>query len=105
MDEAQGCARVKVQYGDSDQSIELKDGYGVFGGGWERPANVFTAAESFNKQLKRKATTRHSQSPGGYGEESSAQAEARARADTKIKMERFLKIWSWMKEILGIKVN
>lgn len=41
-----------------------KDGYGVFGGGWERPANVFTAAKSFNKQLKRKSTIRHDQSPG-----------------------------------------
>lgn len=41
-----------------------KDGYGVFGGGWERPANVFTAAKSFNKQLKRQAATRHNQSTG-----------------------------------------
>ena len=32
-----------------------KEGYGVFGGGWERPANVFMAAKAFNKQLKRQA--------------------------------------------------
>lgn len=32
-----------------------KEGYGVFGQGWERPANVFVAAKSFNKQIKRKA--------------------------------------------------
>ncbi|KAL1352826.1 hypothetical protein HN51_016805 [Arachis hypogaea] len=85
MDEARGCARVKVQYGDTDQNIEVsiescpvnciywvkreelavlefliqpqpKAGYGVFGGGWERPANIFTAAESFKKQLRRQAT-------------------------------------------------
>lgn len=27
-----------------------KKGYGVFGGGWERPANVFMAAKAFSKQ-------------------------------------------------------
>ncbi|XP_020220021.1 chaperone protein dnaJ C76, chloroplastic [Cajanus cajan] len=134
MDEAHGCARVKVQYGDNDQSIEVsvescpvncihwvereelavlefliqpqpKDGYGVFGGGWEKPANVFTAAKSFNKQLKRKAATRPNQSPGGTVEESPAQAEARARADMKIKMESFLKIWNWVKQTLGMNIN
>lgn len=29
-----------------------KVGYGIYGQGWERPANVFMAAKSFNKQLK-----------------------------------------------------
>ncbi|KAK7339559.1 hypothetical protein VNO77_20233 [Canavalia gladiata] len=130
MDEALGCARVKVQYGDNDQNIEVsvescpvncihwveteelpvlefliqpqpKDEYGVFGGGWERPANVFTAAESFSKQLKSKAASGHDRSAGGTAEESPAQAEARARASAKIKMESFLKIWNWMKETLG----
>lgn len=28
-----------------------KEGYGVFGGGWEIPANVFMAAKVFTKQL------------------------------------------------------
>lgn len=32
-----------------------KEGYGVFGGGWERPENVFMAAQAFKKELKRKA--------------------------------------------------
>lgn len=32
-----------------------KKGYGVFGGGWERPANVFMAAKAFNKQLQQQA--------------------------------------------------
>lgn len=32
---------------------KLKEGYGVFGQGWERPSNIFAAAKSFNKQLKR----------------------------------------------------
>jgi hypothetical protein len=34
-----------------------KEGYGVFGGGWERPANVFMAAKSFTKQLNQQAGT------------------------------------------------
>lgn len=29
-----------------------KEGYGVFGGGWERPANVFMAAKLYKKQLE-----------------------------------------------------
>lgn len=28
-----------------------KMGYGIYGQGWERPANVFMAAKSFNKEL------------------------------------------------------
>ncbi|KAJ1412163.1 DnaJ domain containing protein [Sesbania bispinosa] len=125
MDDALGCARVKVQDGDSDQKIEVsvescpvncihwvdteelpvlefliqpqpKEGYGVFGGGWERPENVFKAAKSFNKQLKRQAESGYNQrSSGGTAEESPAQAEARAHASMKIRMESFLKIWNW----------
>ncbi|KAK7293434.1 hypothetical protein RJT34_16299 [Clitoria ternatea] len=134
MDEALGCARVKVQYGDNYKNIEVsveacpvncihwveteqlrvlefliqpqpKDEYGVFGGGWERPANVFVAAESLNKQLKRKEETRHNQCNGGAVEETPAQAKARAHANMKIKMESFLKIWNWVKETFGININ
>ncbi|XP_024182123.1 chaperone protein dnaJ C76, chloroplastic isoform X2 [Rosa chinensis] len=83
-DESLGCARVKLQYGDDDLKIEVSvdscpvncihwvereelpvlefliqprptEGHGIFGGGWERPANVFMAAKSFNKQLKEEA--------------------------------------------------
>lgn len=32
-----------------------KEGYGVFGGGWERPANVFMAAKLYKKQLEQAA--------------------------------------------------
>lgn len=42
---------------------------------------------------------------GGTFEESPAQAEAQARADMKIKMEGFLKIWNWVKETLGMNIN
>ncbi|KAG6659532.1 chaperone protein dnaJ C76, chloroplastic-like [Carya illinoinensis] len=129
MDEALGCARVKVQYGDDDQNIEVsvdscpvncihwvdredlavlefliqpqpKEGYGVFGGGWERPANVFMAANSFSKQLKQEAgTPRNARATAD--EETPAQAEARANASMKIKMERISRLWNWVNEILG----
>ena len=36
-----------------------KEGYGVFGGGWERPKNVFVAAKSFNKQLQQQTINKH----------------------------------------------
>ncbi|XP_019418778.1 PREDICTED: uncharacterized protein LOC109329540 [Lupinus angustifolius] len=135
MDEAHGCARVKVQYGDNDQNIEVsvescpvnciywveaeelavlefliqpqpKEGYGIFGGGWKKPENVFKAAESFRKQLKREAATRQDQrTGGGTDEESHAQAEARAHATMNIKLESFLKTWKWVKETLGMDIN
>jgi hypothetical protein len=30
-----------------------KEGHGVFGGGWERPGNVFAAAKNFARRLER----------------------------------------------------
>jgi len=30
-----------------------KEGHGIFGGGWERPRNVFAAAKNFAKRLER----------------------------------------------------
>ncbi|XP_054791298.1 chaperone protein dnaJ C76, chloroplastic-like isoform X2 [Prosopis cineraria] len=128
MDEALGSARVKVQYGDDDQNIEVsvescpvncihwveteelavlefliqpqpKKGYGVFGGGWERPANVFSAAKAFNKQLERKAAAGYSQSSGETTvEESPAEAQARAQASLEIKMGGLFKLWKWVTE-------
>ncbi|XP_022741907.1 uncharacterized protein LOC111293438 [Durio zibethinus] len=108
MDEAHGCARVRVQYGDDDQKINVsvdscpvncihwvdreelavlefliqpqpKEGYGVFGGGWERPANVFVAAKAFNKQLKQQAEAQGRQRNGRVTveEETPDQAEAK----------------------------
>ncbi|KAI4350662.1 hypothetical protein L6164_005095 [Bauhinia variegata] len=134
MDEAVGSARVKVQYGDANQKIEVsvescpvnciywveteelaalefliqpqpKEGYGVFGGGWERPKNVFTAAKSLNQQLKRQAETGNNQRTGGDFEETSAQAEARANASMKMKMGSVLKIWNWVKDTFGMNAN
>ncbi|KAK8534060.1 hypothetical protein V6N12_047458 [Hibiscus sabdariffa] len=129
MDEPDGCARVKVQYGDDDHKIDIsvescpvncihwvdseelavlefltqpqpKEGYGVFGGGWERPANVFMAAKAFGKQLKQQ-----SQDAGRVKveeeEETPAQAEARSGASMKLKMERFRAFWSKFEPFFG----
>uniref|UniRef100_A0A2N9FUE4 J domain-containing protein n=1 Tax=Fagus sylvatica TaxID=28930 RepID=A0A2N9FUE4_FAGSY len=130
MDEALACARVKVQYGDDEQKIEVsvescpvncihwvdreelavlefliqpqpKEAYGVFGGGWERPANVFMAAKSFSKQLKQQAATEHYQTRATREEETPAQAEARANAIRKLKMDRFSRFQNWVKEIFS----
>ena len=40
---------------------QQKEGHGIFGGSWERPANVFMAAKSFNKQLKEEAGNENNQ--------------------------------------------
>lgn len=42
------------------------DAYGVFGGGWKRPANVFMAAKAFNKQLKEQAVADHKHRNGTH---------------------------------------
>ncbi|PON41593.1 DnaJ domain-containing protein [Parasponia andersonii] len=132
MDEALGCARVKVQYGDDEQKIEVSidscpvnciywveseelpvleflikpqpnEGYGVFGGGWERPKNVFVAAKSFNKQQEQQATNENQHTNASHEEETPAQAEARANASKKIEMERFSRLWNWARE--AIRMN
>ncbi|KAG5527220.1 hypothetical protein RHGRI_028203 [Rhododendron griersonianum] len=128
MDEALGCARVKVQYGDDDTKIEVsvdscpvncihwvekeelqvlellirpqpKEGHGIFGQGWERPKNVFMAAKAFNKQQKHEGM--HHQRNATGEEETPAQAEARASASIKLQMEKFSGIWNWVNEFLG----
>ncbi|XP_038715331.1 chaperone protein dnaJ C76, chloroplastic-like [Tripterygium wilfordii] len=133
MDEVLGCARVRVQYGDDDKNLEVavdscpvncifrveseelpvlelliqpqyKEGYGVFGGGWERPANVFKAAESFKKQQKRQQhTDRHYQRNAwtAVDKETPAQAEARANATVRMKMEIFSRIWDLLIKAFG----
>lgn len=127
-DEALGCARVKLQYGDDEQKIEVsvdscpvncihwvekeelpvlefliqpqpKEGFGIFGGGWERPANVFMAAKSFNKQTHNENQGRNSRASTVEEEETPAQAKARADASRKINMEAasglFSRFWQW----------
>ncbi|KAF8010953.1 hypothetical protein BT93_J1552 [Corymbia citriodora subsp. variegata] len=128
MDEELGCARVKVQYGDDEQKLEVsvescpvncihwvekeelgllefltqpqqKDGYGVFGGGWERPLNVFMAAKTLSKQLEEQPVT----ATAATEEETPAQAKARADASMRIKMEKFSTFWKLI-ELFGLNM-
>ncbi|KAL7140771.1 hypothetical protein ABFS83_08G009000 [Erythranthe nasuta] len=128
MDEAFGTARVKVQYGDNDEKIEIsvdscpvncihwvdkedlavlehlikpqpKVGYGIYGQGWERPANVFMAAKSFKKEsIPKQENQRNAKSAE---KETPAQAKARENAYRELKKGSFDRIWSWMKKITG----
>ncbi|KAK1423267.1 hypothetical protein QVD17_18564 [Tagetes erecta] len=129
MDETTGCARVGVQFGDDDTSIEVavescpldcihwvereelavleylniprpKQGYGVFGQGWERPVNVFMAAKTFKKHLKQEqAESLRRNVRQDVEQETEAQAQAREKASLKLKMERFAGLWEWMKKV------
>ncbi|XP_044466477.1 chaperone protein dnaJ C76, chloroplastic-like [Mangifera indica] len=124
MDEAMGCARVRVQYGDREEKLEVsvescpvncihwvnreelavlefltqpqpKKGYGVFGGGWERPANVFMAAKAFSKQQ----LNQQSEAQSTVEKETPAQAEARVNASKKLERERFSGVWNFFKQV------
>ncbi|KAJ6754257.1 CHAPERONE PROTEIN DNAJ C76 CHLOROPLASTIC [Salix purpurea] len=130
LDKSTGCARVRTQYGDDEHKIEVsvescpvnciywvdreelallefltqpqpKQGYGVYGQGWEKPANVFMAAKTLSKQLRQQAENNHNSVRTAVEEETPAQAEARANASLKIKMESFSKIWDSLNEIFG----
>ncbi|PQQ14249.1 uncharacterized protein Pyn_36264 [Prunus yedoensis var. nudiflora] len=87
-----------------------KEGFGIFGGGWERPANVFMAAKSFNKQTYNENHGRNSRASTVEEEETPAQAKARADASRKINMEAasglFSRFWQWQnKPFWGEKVE
>lgn len=129
MDEIVGCARVNVQFGDDDSSIEVavescpmdcihwvereelavleylntprpKQGYGVFNQGWERPANVFMAAKTLEKQMKQQEAESQQRNVRSDAEqETAAQAQAREYASMKLKMEKFSGLWEWIKKI------
>ncbi|PWA85520.1 dnaJ domain-containing protein [Artemisia annua] len=128
MDETVGCARVNVQFGDDDTSIEVavescpmdcihwvereelavleylntprpKQGYGVFNQGWERPANVFMAAKTLEKQMKQEAESQQRNVRSDVEQETVAQAQAREYASMKLKMEKFSGLWEWIKKI------
>ncbi|KAG8384853.1 hypothetical protein BUALT_Bualt04G0161600 [Buddleja alternifolia] len=131
MDEAFGTARVKVQYGDDDETIKVsvdscpvncihwvdteelealeyliqpqpKTGHGIYGQGWERPANVFLAAKSFNKQSKNQEKKQQEYAhESSEEEETPAQAKARESAYMELNVGSFARIWGWMKKITG----
>ncbi|KAK4477373.1 hypothetical protein RD792_016594 [Penstemon davidsonii] len=129
MDESLGTAHVKVQFGDDDVRIETsvdscpvncihwvdaeelrvleyliqpqpKPGYGIYGQGWERPANVFMAAKYFNKQsMEQEKKQKYAQRT--KEEETPAQARARESAYMELKNGNFARFWSWMKKSIG----
>ncbi|KAL8248689.1 hypothetical protein R6Q59_005557 [Mikania micrantha] len=129
MDETTGSARVSVQFGDDEASIEVavescpldcihwvereelavleylntprpKQGYGVFGQGWERPENVFMAAKTFQNHLKQQqAESQRRSARRDVEQETEAQAQARESASLKLKMERLSGFWEWMKKV------
>ncbi|KAG9144313.1 hypothetical protein Leryth_019413 [Lithospermum erythrorhizon] len=61
-----------------------KEGYGIFGHGWERPKNVFMAAKSFNNQTKNSKSNAHRHQM----EETPAQAQARADATPLVELTK-----------------
>ncbi|XP_072983789.1 chaperone protein dnaJ C76, chloroplastic-like [Typha latifolia] len=135
MDETLGCARIKVQFGDSEKKIEVsidscpvncihwveseelplleflirpqpKEAHGVFGGGWERPNDVFAAAKSFNKQLKQQQEQHEDPiSEADMEAETPAQAEARHRAGLRLQWQRLFEIWDWLRDLSQKRVS
>lgn len=120
MDAAEGTARVIKQWGDTEpmikEAIDLcpvncihyveredlavleylmrpqqKPGVGVYGGGWERPKNVFMAARTFKRQMEEK----RARATGPTAKETPAQKQARTEAELKMKAGAFWRLWSW----------
>ncbi|TXG54697.1 hypothetical protein EZV62_019953 [Acer yangbiense] len=94
MDEAVGCARVKVQYGDSDQNIEVSVD--------SCPVNCIHWVD--REELAVLEFLIQPQPVKGYGqstveEETPAQAEARANASMEINMGRFSGIWKLFEQV------
>ncbi|KAL4568350.1 hypothetical protein LXL04_023960 [Taraxacum kok-saghyz] len=117
MDEIVGCARVNVQFGDDDTSIEVavescpmdcihwvekeelaileyfniprpKQGHGVFNQGWERPQNVFMAAKTFQKQQQQAQSESQSQHKTARCDvEQETEAQAKARESASFKLK------------------
>ncbi|KAK3132387.1 hypothetical protein QOZ80_6AG0520630 [Eleusine coracana subsp. coracana] len=130
MDDVLGSARVTVQFGDLEQQIQVavescpvncihwvesqelpvleflarpqpKEGHGVFGGGWERPRNLFAAAKNFAKKLEREEQElereQYSRSSNGDADgeaETAAQAEARRRAGQELRWKPLFDVWN-----------
>jgi len=133
MDDVLGSAHVEIQFGDLQQQIQLavescpvncihwvdsqelpmleflsrpqpKEGHGIFGGGWERPRNVFAAAKNFAKRLERVEQElereQSSRSHGGNADceaETEAQAEARRRAAEELRWKPLVDVWNGLR--------
>lgn len=131
MDESSGCARVTTQWGDSDPQIKValdscpvncihyvekddlpfleylmrpqpKASNGVYGGGWERPTNIFMAARTFKRKFQ--ADSRPD-STAKWRDETPAQRKARMDADFKVRAGAFWWLWSWGAQYSGPTTN
>ncbi|KAL3692905.1 hypothetical protein R1sor_006556 [Riccia sorocarpa] len=123
MDESTGCARVRAQWADSEAEVKMarevcpvncihfveredlpileylirpraKPSNGVYGGGWERPSNVFMAARTFKKKQEEQQQ-QQAQSASPINMETASQKKARMEADLKLRMGAFWRLWSW----------
>ena len=126
MDDVLGSAHVEVQFGDVEQQIQVavescpvncihwvgseelpvlefmarpqrKEGHGVFGGGWERPKDVFAAARNFAKKLERQEQQESSRGANGGEDveaETAAQAEARRHAGQELRWKSLFDVWN-----------
>lgn len=121
MDDSSGCARVTCQWADPDTQIKValeacpvncihyvdredlpilehlirpqpKASNGVYGGGWERPSNVFMAAKTFKRKIEASSKSNNTAS---WRAETSAQRKARMDADFKMKAGAFWWLWAW----------
>ncbi|KAL6604778.1 hypothetical protein ACP70R_042722 [Stipagrostis hirtigluma subsp. patula] len=130
MDDVLGSAHVEVQDGDLEQQIQVavescpvncihlvqsqelpvleflsrpqpKESHGIFGGGWERPQNVFAAAKNFTKrlekeeqELEREQSYRRTNGDADHEAETAAQAEARRRAGQELRWKPLVDAWN-----------
>ncbi|KAI3887335.1 hypothetical protein MKX03_002739 [Papaver bracteatum] len=77
----------------------------VFGGGWQRPSNVFKEAKFFQKLLKQRESEIYNKQKSAVHEETQTQAYARATASMMVQMEAFLGFWNWVKVKFGFKME
>uniref|UniRef100_A0A0D3GGN4 J domain-containing protein n=1 Tax=Oryza barthii TaxID=65489 RepID=A0A0D3GGN4_9ORYZ len=133
MDDVLGSAHVEVQFGDQEQKIQVavescpvncihwvmseelavleflarpqqKEAHGVFGGGWERPRDVFAAANNFTKRLQREEQQdmarqqRYNNGDACEKGETERQAEARHRAGQELRWKRLRDVWNGLRD-------
>lgn len=127
MDDVLGSAHVEVQFGDVEEQIQVavescpvncihwvgseqlpalefmsrpqpKEGHGVFGGGWERPKDVFMAAKSFAKKLERQEHSGGSDGGEHMEAETAAQAEARRHAGQELRWKPLFDVWNGLRD-------
>ncbi|KAG9159688.1 hypothetical protein Leryth_017391 [Lithospermum erythrorhizon] len=76
-----------------------KEGYGIFGHGWERPKNVFMAAKSFNNQTKNSksnVSVNFHLSHRHQMEETSSTSASKADASKTEAETKFSTNWTWL---------